>query len=153
MSYWLRFAFAGYATKYQLSMHQIESPKCVFNPTAHVSPLHRFLITDKGLVSQLRELIYGCDPPNNWGLGCRRPGSPSVMCRHQAFPMRGIQISTTQAITKPWLSTVHSFYWVSLLAEEGNGTHIQVICVCVRHWDRFMGGGRGNKDMLHRLNY
>lgn len=52
------------------------------------------------------------------------------MCRHQAFPVRGIQISTTQAITKPWLSTVHSFSWVSLLAEEGNGTRIQIICVC-----------------------
>lgn len=64
------------------------------------------------------------------------------MCRHQAFPVRGIQISTTQAITKPWLSTVHSFSWVSLFAEEGNGTQIQIICVCVRETLGWIQGRR-----------
>lgn len=63
-----------------ISEHQIESPKCYFIPTTQVAQLHRFLITDEGLLSQQWELVYGCDPPNNWGFECRRPGSPSVMC-------------------------------------------------------------------------
>lgn len=101
--------------------------------TAPVLPLHKFLITDEGLTARWRELVHGCDPPNNWGLERWRPRSPSAT--RVGFP------SEKSENLGPPLAAVFM---------GSSNIHTQIISdVSVDWW----GGGSQNKDVLQKLNY
>lgn len=67
--------------------------------------------------------VHCCDPPDNWGLESSQAAWPSVVCKHQAFPLRGIQVSTTQSVN---LSSPQ-FSWLPLLHGESHSTSIQFV--------------------------
>lgn len=76
------------------------------------------------------------------------------MCRHQAFPGRGIHINTTQAITEPWLATVHSFLgFCNLMRKEIQLISKFIVCVCVVGIDSGEERKGTKTHSLRRLNY